>query len=165
MVLIGKIIRTRGNKGELVAVFSPGVAAPQAGSTVELKSSKRTFPQTIASISVAGDDAIIAFNGVHTIGEALRFVGCSLWADGPAPHNAADRAPGVLGFRVYDLQGECWGMVKSQPQFSLNQILEIEDAAGATVYVPWHDSLIVKIDRRSRAVVIDPPAGLRDLNK
>ncbi len=58
------------------------------------------------------------------------------------------------------------GNGQGPPQFSLNQVLEIEDAAsGETVYVPWHDSLVVKIDRRAGTVVIDPPAGLRELNK
>ena len=75
-------------------------------------------------------------------------------------------AVSLLGFRVFDLQGDCWGTVTDQPQFSLNRLLEIEDAAaGRTVYVPWHENLVVKIDRRGKTLVIDPPAGLRDLNK
>ena len=116
-----------------------------------MRSSKRVFPQTIEHLSVAGSDAIISFAGVRTINEALRLVGCSLWADGPAAgRDTAEPGAGVLGFRVFDLQGECWGTVKAQPHFSLNQVLEIEDAAtGETVYVPWHDSLVVKIDRRA----------------
>ncbi len=133
------------------------------GSAVELRSTKRSFPQVIERISVACGDAIVAFSGAHDIGEALRFVGCTLWADVPAPR--ADKGPDVLGFKVFDRQGELWGTVRSQPQFSLNRILEIEEASGATVYVPWHESLVVRIDRRSRSMVIDPPAGLRDLNK
>jgi ribosomal 30S subunit maturation factor RimM len=148
----------------VVVSFSPGVAAPREGSAVEVRSSKRVFPQAIEHIAVTGSDAVISFSGARTISDALRFVGCSLWAEVPVAESEA--AAGVLGFRVFDLQGECWGTVKAQPQFSLNQVLEIEDAAsGGSVYVPWHDSLVVKIDRRAGTVVIDPPAGLRDLNK
>lgn len=148
----------------MVVSFSPGIAAPPAGSAVELRSSKRVFPQTIQAISAAGSDAVVSFGAVRSIGEALRFVGCSLWAEVAVAEARA--AAGVLGFRVFDLQGECWGTVKASPQFSLNQVLEIEDAASKqTVYVPWHDSLVVKIDRRAGTLVIDPPAGLRDLNQ
>jgi len=148
----------------VVVSFSPGIAAPPAGSAVEVRSSKRILPQTIEAISIAGGDAVVSFTATRTIGEALRFVGCSLWAEVPVA--AARAAAGVLGFRVFDLQGECWGTVKASPQFSLNQVLEIEDAAsGETVYVPWHDSLVIQVDRRSCSIVIDPPAGLRDLNK
>lgn len=148
----------------MVVSCAPGIVAPGEGIQVELRSSKRIFPQKIEHISIAGSDAVVAFSGAHTIGEALRFVGCTLWADVPA---AASEPPGgFLGFQVFDLQGECWGTVESQSHFSLNQLLEVKDAAsGATVYVPWHDSLVIKIDRAAKTLVIDPPAGLRDLNK
>lgn len=143
----------------------PGSVPPGEGAEVELRSSKRIFPQKIEHISAAGGEAIVAFSGARTIGEALRFVGCTLWAD--APEAGSEDAPeGFLGFRVFDLQGECWGTVASQSHHSLNQLLEIEDAAsGATIYVPCHDGLVVRVDRPAKTLVIDPPAGLRDLNK
>jgi ribosomal 30S subunit maturation factor RimM len=147
----------------VVVSLSPGAVAPKAGSAVELKSSKRTYSLTIERITGARGDAVIALSGARSIGEALRFVGCTLWAEVPVPR--AGREASVLGFKVFDRQGECWGTVRSQPQFSLNQILEVEDDAGETVYVPWHKSLVVKVDRRSRVMIIDPPEGLRDLNK
>jgi 16S rRNA processing protein RimM len=165
LVLIGKILRTRGNKGEVVASLSPGAAIPGEGAAVELRSSKRSFPRTIERISVAGSEALIAFSDTGSIGEALKLVGCALWADGPAPEAAA-RTDDWIGFQVFDLQGDFWGTVTSQPQFSLNQLLEVEDpSSGKTVYVPWHESLVVRLDRRAGTMVIDPPAGLRDLNK
>lgn len=173
MVCIGRILRTRGNKGELVIGLFPGAAAPGEGSAVELRSKKRVFPQTIEKLAVFGSDAIATFSGAHGIGEALRFVGCTLWADGPDPKAHAGEAPAaregtpdVLGFRVFDRRGECWGTVKALPRFSLNQVLEVEnEASGEIIYVPWHESLVVALDRGARTLVIDPPDGLRELNQ
>lgn len=148
----------------MVVSLSPGIVTPGEGIAVELRSSKRSLSQTIEHISAAGDDAVMAFSGAHSIGEALRIVGYSLYAD--VPEVKAKRAGSILGFQVFDPQGNCWGTVKAQSHFSLNQLLEIEDAAsGETVYVPWHESLVVRIDRRAKTIFIDPPAGLRDLNK
>ena len=150
----------------MIVRLSPGAAVPGEGAAVELRSSRRSFSRTIERISAAGSEALIAFSDTHGIGEALRLVGCALWADVPEPAAAAERADDWIGFQVFDLQGNCWGTVRSQPQFSLNQLLEVEDASsGKTVYVPWHQSLVVRVDRRARTMVIDPPAGLRDLNK
>lgn len=148
----------------MVVEFSPAAAAPPEGSAVELRSSKRVFPQVIERVSAAGGGAVIAFRDVHSISDALRLVGCSLWGEAPA---AGREAPaGILGFRVFDRQGECWGIVRSQSQFSLNQVLEIEDEiSGEIVLIPWHDSLVVTIDPRAGTLVIDPPAGLRELNR
>lgn len=128
-----------------------------------MRSSKRSFPQTVEHVCETRGDPVIAFSGAGSIGEALRYVGCTLWADAPQP--AAQTEGSLIGFRVFDRQGELWGTVAAQPQFSLNQVLEIQDGSGAVVYVPWHESLVVKVDRRSRSLVIDPPAGLRELNK
>ena len=148
----------------MVVKLSPGIVTPGEGIAVELKSSRRSLSQTIEHAAQAGDDAIMAFSGAHNIGEALRLVGYSIYAD--VPETKARRAGSLLGFRVFDLQGNCWGTVAAQPQFSLNQLLEVLDAAtGETAYVPWHENLVVKIDRRAKTLSIDPPAGLRDLNK
>ncbi len=149
----------------MVASLLPGIVAPGEGSAAELRSSKRRFPQTIEHISLSGQEAVIAFSGAHNIGEALRFVGCALWAEVPIP-TAESEAAGVLGFQVFDLQGNRWGTVSSLPKFSLNQLLEIVDpGSGETIFVPWHKSLVVSLDRRAKTMIIDPPAGLRDLNK
>ncbi len=148
----------------MVVGFSPGVVAPREGSAVELRSSKRVFPHVIERVAAAGSDAVIAFRDIHSIAEALRLVGCSLW--GEAPEAGPEAARGLIGFRVFDRQGECWGVVKSQPRFSLNQVMEIEDeTSGEIVLVPWHDSLVVTIDPQAGTLVIDPPAGLRELNR
>lgn len=146
----------------MVVDFSPGAAAPPEGSAVELRSSKRIFPQVVERVSAAG--GVIAFRDVHTISEALRLVGCSLWSE--VPEARQETPDSLLGFRVFDRQGGCWGVVRSQSHFSLNQVLEIADeAAGEIVLVPWHDSLVVSIDPRAGTLVIDPPAGLRELNR
>lgn len=163
MLPIGKITRTRGNKGQVVVSFVPGAALPGPGSPVELRSRKRTFPHVIEGISACGPDAVVAFRGVDTIDAALRLVGCALWA-GTAAAGAAGGGD-VLGFRVYDRDGDFWGTVVSRTDHSLNRVLEIADGSGGVILVPWHESLVASIDRDAGVLVIDPPAGLRELNR
>jgi 16S rRNA processing protein RimM len=164
LVFFGKILRTRGIKGEVVVSLSPGTVIPREGISVELHSSKYVLSKKIISVSPAGSEAIITFNGVNSINEALKIVGYSLYGDSIVIKKK--RLATVLGFSVFDGQGNCWGKVKSQPQYSLNQLLEVEDMqTGEIVYVPWHDSIVKKIDRRAKSIFIDPPQGLRDLNR
>jgi ribosomal 30S subunit maturation factor RimM len=148
----------------VVVSLSPGIVLPGEGISVELKSSKYVLSQKIARIAPAGNEAIIAFSGVNSINDALKIVGYSLYAD----LTAVKKKPlaTVLGFSVFDGAGNCWGKVKAQPQYSLNQLLEVEDGqSGEIFYVPWHDSIVKKIDRRAKTICIDPPEGLRDLNR
>jgi ribosomal 30S subunit maturation factor RimM len=148
----------------VVVSLSPGIVLPGEGISVELKSSKYVLSQKITGISLAGSEAIMTFSGVHSINEALKIVGYSLYADLDAVKEK--RAAAVIGFSVFDGKGNCWGKVKAQPQYSLNQLLEIEDGhSGEIFYIPWHDSIVKKIDRRAKTIRIDPPEGLRDLNR
>lgn len=137
---------------------------PAEGMSVELRSERHRFTRTIERASVSGLTAIIALTDVAGIGEALAFVGCTLWGEA-----GASPAPGhddVKGFRVFDREGTLWGTVRSQPRYSLNRLLEVADtASGEAILVPWHESLIVKIDRQAGILVIDPPPGLRELNR
>jgi len=164
LVFFGKILRTRGIKGEVVVSLSPGIVLQGEGISVELKSSKYVLSKKISGISQSGSEAIITFSDVHSINEALKIVGYSLYGDLTTVKKK--RLATVLGFSVFDDQGDCWGKVKAQPQYSLNQLLEVEDAqTGEIFYVPWHDSIVKKIDRRAKTIFIDPPPGLRDLNR
>jgi 16S rRNA processing protein RimM len=148
----------------VVVSLSPGIVLPGEGISVELKSSKYVLSHKITHISATGSEAIIAFSGVRSIHEALKIVGYSLYADLDLAKEK--RQATVVGFSVFDGQGNCWGKVKAQPQYSLNQLLEVEDGqTGETFYVPWHGSIVKKIDRRSKTIHIDPPEGLRDLNR
>ncbi len=148
----------------MIVSLAPGASAPRAGSKVELRTSRRVQPHTVEGISLSAGEAVLALSGIDGIPDALRLVGCELWAEAPPPAAAAD--PGLLGFRVFDRQGECWGTVTAQPRFSLNQVLEVTDeGSGRTVLVPWHEELVVRIDRPARVLVIDPPPGLRELNR
>jgi hypothetical protein len=130
----------------VVVSLSPGIVIPGEGISVELKSSKYVLSKKIITIAQAESEAIITF------------------ADSTAVKKK--RLITVLGFSVFDGQGTCWGKVKAQPQYSFNQLLEVEDEpTGEIFYVPWHESIIKKIDRRAKTIWIDPPQGLRDLNR
>ena len=148
----------------MLVSLSPGIVIPGEGISVELRSSKYTLSKKITRIAQTGNEAIITFSGVASINEALRIVGYSLYADVSADKKKPMAS--VLGFSVLDVQGDCWGKVKAHPQHSLNQLLEVEDGqSGEIFYVPWHESIVKKVDRRAKTILIDPPQGLRDLNR
>lgn len=164
MVFLGKILRTRGIKGEVIVSLSPDIVIPGEGIEVELRSSKYVRPKKITAITPLAGDAIVAFAGVDSIQEALKIVGYSLY--GKQPVVRSKRPASVLGFDVFDGQGNRWGRVMAQPQFSLNQLLEVQDEqSGEVFFVPWHESIVRKVDRRAKSIIIDPPDGLRELNR
>ncbi len=148
----------------MVVGLSSGTVIPGEGIMVEIRSDKYSLSKKISLVSQAGSEAIVAFSGVDSINDALKIVGYSLYGDLPAVKKKPEAS--VLGFSVFDALGNCWGKVKAQPQYSLNRLLEVEDEhGGEIVYVPWHKNIIKKIDRRNKTITIDPPAGLRDLNR
>jgi 16S rRNA processing protein RimM len=76
-----------------------------------------------------------------------------------------DTDTGMVNFTVKDMQGHLWGIVKNIENSSLNQLLEVETPGGDMIYVPVADSIVKEIDEERKVILIDPPEGLKDLNK
>ena len=49
-------------------------------------------------------------------------------------------------------------------RFGLNTLLEVSDD-DEIVFIPWASDIVQEIRDEERVVIIDPPDGLRDLNK
>ncbi len=108
-------------------------------------------------------NCVLKFSDTNSINDALKLVGYSIY--GTHTGEQKIRKSGVLNFIVKDTFDHPWGEVKSMEASGLNQILEVEDSDGDVIYVPFADSIVKKIDEEEKIIVIDPPGGLKNLNK
>ncbi|MCP5052019.1 MAG: 16S rRNA processing protein RimM [bacterium] len=163
MVFLGKIVKVRGIKGEVVIAPSPGfdLYTPQQGEIVILISKKYQREFSIEHLKEIRAAPTAKFNGVNSIRDALKLVGYSLYSQA----EEEEQEESVIQFTVKDVNGETWGTVKDLMESGLNQLLEVEDPEGHLIYVPISDAIIKSTDPAKKLIVIDPPDGLRDLNK
>ena len=162
MFFLGKIIKVRGIKGELV--YSPSMQNynPKSGESVTLKSRKYKKIYKVEYFKDTSNARIVKFQGIDTINDALKLVGYSL--------EIADLDDTLIEnenmekFMVMDLEGQIWGQINKFQNFSHNQIMEIQNGEDI-YYVPFVEEIVKKIDKIEKTIIIDPPLGLKNLNK
>jgi 16S rRNA processing protein RimM len=173
LIFIGKILKVRGNKGEVV-ITSPrvGVHALAESEIVTLKSEKYEKRCELVYLKEINGTPIIKLKGIDSINEALMLVGYSVYAEtnekSNDPDNPSEVSDGaeLTGFLVKDLNGEQWGNVIGFETESFNELLEVQDENETDIYyVPFTETIIKKIDKEKRLILIDPPDGLKSLNK
>lgn len=132
------------------------------GEVVVLKSAKYTKEKEIDYLKEIRGDPVFKFKDTNTINDAFKLVGYSIYANKP---DAPDTNTGIFNFMVKDIHGHLWGSVKNIENPGFNLLLEVETPGGDMIYVPFADSIVKEIDEEKKVILIDPPDGLKDLNK
>lgn len=169
MNFLGKILKVRGNKGE-VNCASPemGILAVEIGEIVLLKSEKHQNPYKIEHLRNIKGIPVLKFEGIDTISDALPLVGYSIYSQKSTTPALTDNDTGELeNFTVIDTNGDVWGKVINLDNAGLNELLEVQapGESGELYYVPFTETIVKEINRDTGIIIIDPPDGLKDVNK
>ena len=168
-VLIGKIIKSHGLKGE-VKVFpysgSPEnfqnytdlvVADPEGGGSSSL---------SVKKVRAQGGNVILLLEGVTSRDEADSLAGHELWLAKSAFPNLAPNEYywfELEGMEVYTVDGRELGTVTSIFNNKAQDVLVVTGRQGEYL-IPVTEDVIQSRDDRRRILVISPMAGLLDLN-
>ena len=161
---LGKIVKVRGNKGEVVVALSPpgDISILKKGESVLLKSTKYQKSYHVEYSKEISGACVVKFTNIDTIHESLKLVGYTLVGSLLAEEKT--KKQGLIGFTVTDIHGRCWGKIVNVETTSLNKILEIQ-GADDMLYVPFDEAIVKDIKKKDRVVIIDPPDGLKEVNK
>ena len=169
MVVVGRIARAHGRRGAVIVDpytdfpefrFRPGsrLFAALAGGVMDLR---------IADVRFQRGRPVVAFESVSDIDEAERLAGIEL----RVPASALAPLPpdtfyehDLVGCRVETVDGRPVGAVRGVESAS-GAVRLIVDAAGEAVDVPLVDAICIRVEPAARLIVVDPPAGLLDLNR
>lgn len=107
---------------------------------------------------------MVKLEGIDTINDAYRLVGYEIHGDEKT--HEPDAPPPLIDFTVKDIHGDVWGTVQDFSSGEMNELLEVYDPIEEdTYYIPFSEEIIKSIDEENRLILIDPPAGLKELNK
>jgi 16S rRNA processing protein RimM len=175
-VTLAKIVRVRGRIGEVAATILTDFPArlTKLREALLLDSSGRRRSARIRRCWLAsshGGQAIFHFEGVDSINDARKFVGCEVQIP------LAQRAPLPAGrFFISDLIGcevfECiaglspapLGFVRDVHLESGTPLLAVSTPTGGELLIPFADEICTRIDPAARRIEVRLPPGLRELN-
>ena len=169
LVLVGRIARTHGHRGAVIV--KPETDFPEVrfarGATVWIERAGVPAELTIVDARFHNGRPIVTIEGVDSMDDAEQLRGAEL----RVPEEALQRLPEgafyhfqLIGCGVATVGGDQVGTVRAVEGDAGNYRLSIASESGE-VLVPLVTSICVSIDVAAKRIVIDPPAGLLDVNR
>lgn len=158
-IVVGQIAGAFGVRGEVRVKSFCAEPADIALYTPLRADGGRRFPVLVVTGRAPG--ALIArIEGIATKEEADALKGQRLWADRlrlPAPGDEEYYHADLIGLEARDPGGTLIGRIKAVPDFGAGDLLEITQAGGETLLVPFTRAFVPVVDIAAGRVVVDMP--------
>ena len=169
MAVVGRIARTHGLRGEVIVNLETDFPQERFFPGAELFVARRgaVEPLTLTRVRFHQGRPIIAVAGVDSIDAAESMAGIEL----RVPAERLVRLPAgtfyrhnLVGCRVETTAGDAVGVVKAVEGTAAVSRLVVA-AGDGEILVPLAAEICTSIDADGKRIVIEPPAGLLELNK
>lgn len=169
MVLVGRIARPHGLRGEVIVNPETDFVEERfaTGARLWTRSSAGDEALTITSARVQNGRPVVGFSGFSTIEAVERLAGLELRVP---EEELQPLGEGIyyqhqlVGCLVESVRGERVGNVVRVDGGVGGTLLAVEGARGE-VLIPFARHICVEIDVPARRIRIDPPEGLLELNE
>jgi 16S rRNA processing protein RimM len=165
-VAVGKLIRTRGNRGELVAeIYSshPGRAEELKEVTLDLDGRRRGA--SVERVWVHDGRTVLKFAGIDSISQAEEWSGADVLVPETERVQAGEGEffhADLIGCRVIDRvdHERPIGVVKAVEDYGASPLLNIETPDGREVLIPFVRAICREIDVAAKTIRVELPEGL-----
>ena len=169
MVLVGRVARTHGLRGDVVVNPETDFVAERfrAGATMWTRSADRDEQLTVVTARLQNGRPVVTFDGFSSVDAADRLAGQELRVP---EASLQPLAPGqyyehqLKGCSVSTVGGDEVGVVERVEGGAGGSRLVVQGAWGE-VLIPLAEHICREIDVVERRIRIDPPEGLLELNE
>lgn len=165
-ILLGKIIKVNTHNGTItvrgVALFVNNIPEMES---VFIEIDDRPVPFFIDDSEIKGSDLLnLKLIDYNTADKLKEFNGCRVFlTSDDALNDENSYNEDLIGFSVFDKNGNKTGTVNSIIQNPGQWLLEILSQQKKKILLPFHKDLILETDCRKRAIVMKIPEGLLDI--
>lgn len=167
LLVVGRVGRAHGIRGQVIVNPDTDFAQERFKAGQELLVGANAQPRRIREVRFHRGRPVIAFEGVESVDEAQALAGAELKlpaaALAPLPDGTFYRHD-LVGCEVRDVQERVIGTVTAVEGTLERSYLVIAGPTGE-VMVPMVGGICVRIDPAAQQIVIDPPAGLIEINQ
>ena len=166
-VLVGRIVRPQGNRGEVVVAPETDFGSTRFAAGARFATRIDGRPRTLEVVQSREHQGrwVIGFSGVSSIDEAEALRGAELRiapdAITPLPEGSF-YVHDLIGCRVETPAGQTVGRV-ARVDMAGTPLLVVGEEPDE-VLVPLAEPICRRVDVQARVIVIDPPEGLIELN-
>ena len=171
MVVVGRVARAHGRRGEVVV--NPETDFPERrfgqGSILYTAAASGQRALRIEAVRFQGGRPVLAFQGVESMSQAETLAGCELRIPESEQHALPEDVyyeHELVGCEVQTVDGVAVGtVVEVQGVAGASRLLVRKSDSGGEVDIPMAEPICVRVDTVGRVVVVDPPPGLLDVNR
>lgn len=165
-ISIGKLVATFGLKGELILLHALGGKTELTGTKVLFVEVNRgsMLPYFLEySKAKSATETLVKLEGIQTKEEGIKLLQKNIWVE-EADFNRLvkpNATIALLGYAVIEENREIGiiGEIIEQP----HQVLCSVMVEGKEALIPLNESTLVRIDRKTKKVFVNLPAGLLDI--
>jgi len=166
LFLLAKIVKTRGNKGEVVCTSSSSISGIlKAGDAVLLRRGEKSREAEVENVRVVNGSQLVKFKGLGTMTEAYGLIGCEVYGYTPPRNESSEgESPDIIGWMLYDQYGHALGEIEDQLDRVIQPLLVVSNGDGREHLVPLVKEWLLEKDAVSKRVVMSLPDGLIGIN-
>ena len=167
MVVVGKIVRSQGNKGELRLKLYVDYSITPFFQRVYLQEKRSSREFEVESIRPYKDYYLLKLKEVDSLGQAQELAGLEVsvpegWLQPLAKGDYYFFQ--IIGCSVWTKKGEKIGVAKEFLFIGSNDLLVVRKGKRE-ILIPFTQSICVDINPQKKEIIIDPPEGLLELNE
>ncbi len=166
-ILLGLITKTSGFEGTvIIKLENKFIENIPLMESVFLEVEGRPVPFFISEYEYSGSDILkVSFEGYDSIAKVSEFKGCRVFlTSGNFESHEQSDIQQFAGYSVYNQDENHIGTVKTILTNPGQWLLSILSPAGKEILIPFHEDLIIKINRRRKTIIMEIPDGLIDIN-
>lgn len=165
-ILLGRISKTHGFEGKVTIKLEKAFIGkiPEMES-VFLEIEGKPVPFFIEQSDYSGADTLnIKFLWYDTFEKVTGFTGCRVFLTTGKKEKPESDFRVLKNFKITGPDNTLIGTVSSVIENPGNILLSVVTPDEKELLIPFHENLIVSVDRRKKLIVMDLPEGLTDLD-
>ena len=168
-IAVGRLKRTRGNRGELIGeIYSSLPGREEKLTEVRLEAGDRHRLVEVERIWRHDGRPVFKFAGIDSISEAEQWQGADVLvpeAERAAPGEGEYSHAELTGCRVVAVEtGKTIGEVKGLEDYGGPSLLKVEAVDGREILIPFTRSICREIDVAAKIIRVELPEGLTELS-
>lgn len=165
-ILLGRISKTHGFEGKVTIKLEKAFIGkiPEMES-VFLEIDGKPVPFFIEQSDYPGADTLnIKFLWYDTFEKVAGFTGCKVFLTTGKKKKPEPDFRVLKNYKVTDPANTLVGTISSVIENPGNILLAVVSPSGKELLLPFHEDLIVSLDKRKKLIVMNLPEGLTDLD-
>jgi 16S rRNA processing protein RimM len=131
---------------------------------LEIEGKPVPFFSTVINLT-GGDLLRLKLEGCELLGGLNELAGCRVFLDsGKGELNPGKSLTSLAGFRVLSKDKILAGTIREIIENPGQWLMNVETESGRRLFIPLHEDLIIKVDKKKKTILMDLPEGLLEIN-